>query len=879
MHIIKKINARGINLIFFLLQLGMVYSQTENLVSSGDMENGGWTAVPGNTDLVLSFEENGGVNSSTSLKAVTTEMGGDNYYILRCEDIFHLDKYSRVWINFHARASQPGIRLQAWIQEGDEFEWMNLGDAYLSTEWEAYIFTSVVSTRTSENYKIKFRVYDTGTVYVDELKLGPGIFKDIPQSDIYGVTALINDSDSVLNVFRHACPVYSPGYQGMGSKDQKPLNLFAGRTINWTKIIVDEPVTVRVKVTNTGKVPVSGQEVRILPSRYGIEAKTNGNIISFIIEKPAQYYVEIGENGYKNGLIIFADPPETDIPGKDNSDFLILNTASEEDMSLIPDTVSGLYFEKGIHDIGVFNIPHHVKDVYFEDGSWVYGTMIMDGNPDVRIFGRGVLSSARLNYRQSHCVEAINGSNNIIVEGLVVADPKYFAVRLVGRNNNVNYTKVIGGWVYNCDGISAFKGSSVSKCFIWANDDAIKVYRDSITWSDIVVWVLENGGVIQTSWGGAVGGSTSKGVKLSRIDILNAEWDKPGFNCALLSCVGNHYHIPGKSDELVNWLIEDVVTENTIPVIFNITPDSYSHTHIHGMKLKNWNVMMPMNTSFVNEIKGEDPGDFLSGFIFDSVVFNQKLLTNINYITRGDMESGGWVGEPGTTNQVVSLDPGIGIDESTGLKSVVTDLGQDVYYAIKCNQYFKLSQPEDIKISFMARSNLKETFLGPGIVEKDEKNWEYFESVSIDQEWHRYSTESVYSLDTSDLYQLKFRAYGINTVIYLDDVKIGPPDWLEIAGLETRYFVTPGFIPEYINPITYISERSFVNHRLNVYPNPVDDVLIVSADSQDFSYSIYSMTGKKVMAGKETRINTSGLTPGLYILIGQKGEMVKFLKE
>ncbi len=93
-----------------------------------------------------------------------------------------------------------------------------------------------------------------------------------------------------------------------------------------------------------------------------------------------------------------------------------------------------------------------------------------------------------------HSIEAIHQSNNIQIEGIVVADYKHFAVRLIGSGNDVSWTKVIGGWVYNCDGIAAYEGSTVSNCFIWANDDAIKVYRDNITWNDCVVWLLNNGG-------------------------------------------------------------------------------------------------------------------------------------------------------------------------------------------------------------------------------------------------------------------------------------------------------------------------------------------------------------------------------------------------
>ena len=861
-----------------IIQGTALMAQTSNLIISGDMENGGWADVPRNTDLASTFEAGQGMDGSKAMVSVINDMGGDTYYIIRCEDVFHLDQNALITVSFQAKSTVEGLRLQPWIQESDNLEWMNFGDAYLSTNWKQYSFTAVISTATSDNYKVKFRGYNTGTISIDNVRIGPDEYGGVPQSDIYDVSIDQDDSLRRLNVFRHACPVYSPGYQGMSTKDQTPLGIFAGRTINWAKFTVDDPVTVQVRITDTGKVPVSGQTVRILPSRYGVTPTVNGDLITFTIREPAQYSVEVGENGYKNGLLLFADPPETDIPDTADPSYLVLNAATAADVSDIPASFTGIYFKKGIHDIGVFHVPFHIKNVYFEDGSWVYGTLVMDGNPGVRIFGRGVLSSARLNYRVSHCVEAINGSDNITLEGLVIADPKYFAVRLIGTHNTVNYTKVVGGWVWNCDGIAAYAGSTVSKCFVWANDDAIKVYRDSITWSDIVVWQLDNGGIIQMSWGGAVGGSTSRGVRLSRIDVLHAEWDKPGFNSALLCDVGNHYKSPGKSDLQENWLIEDVVTENPIPKVFKITPDPYSHDHIHGLVMKNWNVQMPMNTSFVNEIKGEDPDEFLSGFVFDSVVFNHQLLTNTNYITNGDMESGGWVAVPGNTNLIVRLDPETGVDSSAGLKSVVTDLGGDDSYVIQDNEKFHLSLGNTVTIRFMAKANISGAKLIPFIQNADNLDTLLFGEASLTRDWAGYSFTRTIDHDLSGHYQLKLRGFNLNAVMYIDDVQIGPPDWLTVTGMQTQYLETPVFLPEAENPDTYVPVN-IPGKIIGIYPNPVSDILFITGSKPSARYMVYSATGNLLLAGKGTSIVVSSLNPGLYILVLDEDHTMKFIKQ
>ena len=456
---------------------------------------------------------------------------------------------------------------------------------------------------------------------------GPLEYPGVPLSDIYEVTIIRGSEKEKLAVFQNSCPSFELGKMNMTDKDQFPLDIFAGRSISWSNFSFSGSVIVEVKVINSSKVPVTGT-VKILPSRYGIIPTVSGNVIRFTLTNPGQCSVEIGQNGFKNGLMIFADPPETDTPAQTSNQYSLLTNATQTSVNAVPSSVSGIWFRRGVHNIGVYRIPANIKNIYFERGSWVYGSLIMDGKPNVKIFGRGVLSSGKLNYRESHCIEAINQSNNIHIEGIVVADPRYFSVRLIGENNTVKWTKIIGGWVYNCDGISAFAGSNVSNCFIWANDDAIKVYRDNITWSDIVVWQLNNGGIIQMAWGG----SLAKNVHISRIDVLHAEWNKPGFNRALLNCVGNRYEEPGRYGEQRDWVIDDVVTENPIPVVFNVTPNPFTYNHIHNLTLKNWNVKMTMNTEYQNMIIGNDPNEYFDGFVFDNFTFNGTKLTQSNWL-------------------------------------------------------------------------------------------------------------------------------------------------------------------------------------------------------------------------------------------------------
>lgn len=456
-------------------------------------------------------------------------------------------------------------------------------------------------------------------------------YLDVPRSSIYEVSIIQGGIKKKLVVFQNTCPEYQPGFMDMTETDQYPLNIFKGRSISWANFSFTEgSVTVEVKVINKSKVPLGGV-VKILPSRYGITPVITGDIVRFTIDKPGQCSVEIGKNGYKNGLMLFANPPETDLPDLSQGKFLELENASKANVASVPANYSGLYFKSGVHDIGVLKVPSNIKNIYLAPGAWIYGALIMDGNPNVKIFGRGVLSSGRLKYRESHAIEAINQSNNIHIEGITVADGKYFTVRLIGQNNLVNWVKIIGGWTYNLDGISAFKGSTVSNCFVWANDDNIKAYRDDIVFKDMVVWQLNNGGVIQIGWTAP----NSTNVTIQRIDIIRTEWNKDRFNVGVLNYVGNSYHEAGKTGYTKNWLIEDVFAETPVQSVININPDQFSTSTLDGLTLRNWNVEMDTGGGFQNRIIGNDPNNNFKGIVFDNFKFNGIKFTSANWISLG----------------------------------------------------------------------------------------------------------------------------------------------------------------------------------------------------------------------------------------------------
>ena len=228
------------------------------------------------------------------------------------------------------------------------------------------------------------------------------MYPGVPISGIYDVAVAEDNSSRGLTVFQSSCPKYQAGYQNMKPVDRYPLERFAGRSISWTSFSFSNSVTIHVRVLDSGKIPLNAS-VKIFPSRYGVTPVVDKDGINFTITQPGQYSVEIGEDGYQNGLLIFANPPETDRPDPATGNYYSLTDATAEKINAVPASYAGIYFKSGVHDIGVYHVPGNVKNIYFEPGAWVYGAIVMEGRSGVKIFGRGVLSEAKLDYPEIAC--------------------------------------------------------------------------------------------------------------------------------------------------------------------------------------------------------------------------------------------------------------------------------------------------------------------------------------------------------------------------------------------------------------------------------------------------------------------------------------------
>jgi hypothetical protein len=370
-------------------------------------------------------------------------------------------------------------------------------------------------------------------------------------------------------------------------KDGAGATDFPGRSFHWTTFETDESVRIRVS-------RLSGPSTRVVirPSRHGIETRKVGDSkVEFTLEPGMKVSVEFDEElkencytGAPHGitcvthpLMIFADPirPRAAIDGIPEAE--ILRVPPGEHREMIP--VRGLeniragkctlgnatgrrvvVFEKGVHDIGYWQIPEGIDHLHFEAGSYVFGAIDViplgqePWNMDLtkvyktgwhaerlrhsfRMTGSGVLSGARLpwhlkknfNYSRNddwweHVKLAQFAAEDILVEDVTFANSPYWVLSFINdadrrSKGRFDHIKMVGAWTYNNDGLPVGRDSVVSNSFIHANDDAFKLYHDGGRVSNSVVWQSNNGAVFQFGWFP----KSVRNVEVNGVDVIHFE--------------------------------------------------------------------------------------------------------------------------------------------------------------------------------------------------------------------------------------------------------------------------------------------------------------------------------------------------------------------
>lgn len=272
---------------------------------------------------------------------------------------------------------------------------------------------------------------------------------------------------------------------------------------HWTTFSFDGVVTVEVRAAD---VPVAGTTIR--PTARAISPAfdaTDPHVLRFTLTRPGQFWVRI-PGTEENPLFIFADPPEVDIPARDDP--------------------AVIWFEAGrVHDIGERFTISAGQTVYIPGGAYVKGTITAEAASHVTVRGRGILSG--LGYARRPSAKGIpynsimfNGpGQDQLVEGITITNPPHFCI--LSRGQLTARRVKLFGWWHQTDGWGAGDGSVVEDSFMKVNDDSVKLYGARQTARRLVLYQQINGAPFQLGWGGA--GQAARDCVVEDIDLIACE--------------------------------------------------------------------------------------------------------------------------------------------------------------------------------------------------------------------------------------------------------------------------------------------------------------------------------------------------------------------
>lgn len=265
-------------------------------------------------------------------------------------------------------------------------------------------------------------------------------------------------------------------------------------------------------------VPFEWRQVRARPLRHGIVPKRTARGIRFRMPAPAKISIEF-DGDLTNPLFILVNPPEVN--------------------GLSGDAPGVRFFRAGgEYDAGEIRLGLG-ETLYIEEGAVVHGWVIADKAHGARIAGRGILDGSRMDHNASMRPQMIKiiESNGVVVEGITLVNgPSWHVVPIACRNTAIRDVNVIA--FSGCgDGVdvTGCENTSVTGCFIRANDDCIAVKATDCmhpSGSHNVRGVRVSGGVFwNASWGNALEiGYETRCEEISDIlfedcDIIHAEFE------------------------------------------------------------------------------------------------------------------------------------------------------------------------------------------------------------------------------------------------------------------------------------------------------------------------------------------------------------------
>jgi len=419
----------------------------------------------------------------------------------------------------------------------------------------------------------------------------------------------------------------------------------------------------------------AASRVEISPKSYGINPSYfDGKKVKFTVTdnlKPAYISVNFisddnkdsdGSGGYdiKNGLMIFADRPETNTPSTTESGVLVYsNAATYAQMQ----AASLIYFPPGDWDLinkftdqhgnrGRYHIPRNGQEIYLAGGAFVRGSIDADGYDNCRLFGRGILSGADYVWHEMQEPNSSNvlqktawlnftGSNGTTYEGITMVHPCHHTCP--SSNNTIIKNLKIIGWASNHDGIRPSGGSDVDEIFIKTSDD-YDYARDPHVVRNSIFWPMRNGASGMLGWNNLGVGKTT----YENMHYINSEWNSYNRNRGIIGSVLQ------QGVNLANDTIRNVYAEDFCSLLSNITIQYEPADPFDAANPGEVKNFLFQNILFENTFKAANGTVIkqpIKGFVkdgikatvhditFDNLILNDKLITSSNYTDYFDIDA------------------------------------------------------------------------------------------------------------------------------------------------------------------------------------------------------------------------------------------------
>jgi uncharacterized membrane protein len=401
-----------------------------------------------------------------------------------------------------------------------------------------------------------------------------------------------------------------------------------------------------VKVTLPLRSSLASVEMR--PLNKKVTATTSGNVITFSLTSPGNYYLFVnGEE--KHPLFIFANKLEVNPPapaGDPNITYLEPGNHTNSPVS------PGIYyFKPGMHDIGekgsaFQNLPSGVT-IYLAGGAFVRGRFESTSSGTLTVRGRGVLSGINIPHViglwANFMIDAYHGG--AIVEGIVLSDAPQDNIIAVTKSSADN-VKILS-WHWFTEGIGFFGwGSTISNSFFKTPEDMVLLFTSDMVVKDNVFY-QDGSSPLQLGWNSKV---DVNNVVVDGVDIVGSvpgttAQGPGGYTSPNMPLIGlrNNNGANYKGITISNVRCDVKAYMLIFMQLKASYPPGVTGTGgVDGITFRNINIPIQPIIPSLFDGNGSNPGD-IKNITFENVVIGGEKLTEQNaskYITRSGNTSG-----------------------------------------------------------------------------------------------------------------------------------------------------------------------------------------------------------------------------------------------